>query len=802
MNQVAFLLACLAASSEQLDSFNDPANARTPAGWVAAEGTPPVQSEPGIGLRVVAPFQRQQELKRAVIDRKVRLNLSAPTAFSLEVNIPDPQAIQSLTLYFHSPDGWFSGYLPLSGSGWQTVRCEKSNFRPEGHPAGWHNIDQIRIAIWKRTSQQVRPRDTFVLIKRLQAHWNSTALVLPEPDGQETNAAYQAADIIEHMLTELGTGVDRLSETSLLHGSIGRRKLLILPYNRPTPDVVQKLVEHVEQGGKIFLCYDVPTPLQKVLGFSKGTYYRPEGTVPRLETIHFKDDELFGLPETVKQASWNITTCKPSGHGAKVIGWWHNTLGEATGHPAMLLSERGAYFSHVVLRDDWERKKQMLAVVLGRLSPDIWQDLFRTQVQRAEQIGHCRSPQQLEEYVEPMMNAEGRQKLKVANQLARQAAKQLSAGQGYEAVESLKRCRELRVDVYLAAQPSPAREGRAFWEHSGTGPYPGDWDRTCRELAQAGFNIIIPNMLWAGAAHYPSKVLPRSEIYRQYGDQIEQCLAAARKHGLEVHVWKVNHNPGRYAPPEFLERMRREGRTQVDIDGNVTDWLNPAHPDNFRLEVDSMLEVVRRYDVDGIHFDYIRYPHGRCDYSGESRKRFEADTGLVVKNWPKDCYSGPLHDAYRDWRAAQITRLVETVSREARKIRPGIKISAAVFSSYPACRVHVAQDWPLWAKRGYVDFLCPMNYTEDDRQYQEWITSQRKLLGDVLLYPGIGASASRSHLTADRVVGQIHLTRTLGADGFTIFNLTEQTAQEILPGIAVGAGRTPAVPPHRSSSKD
>ena len=109
-----------------------------------------------------------------------------------------------------------------------------------------------------------------------------------------------------------------------------------------------------------------------------------------------------------------------------------------------------------------------------------------------------------------------------------------------------------------------------------------------------------------------------------------------------------------------------------------------------------MLEVVRKYDVDGIHFDYIRYPNNDLDYSDYSRKKFESDTGLKVTSWPSDCYSGELHDQYRDWRAAQITRLVATVSREARKIRPGVKISAAVFRDYPSCRDAVGQEWPVW----------------------------------------------------------------------------------------------------------
>ena len=81
-----------------------------------------------------------------------------------------------------------------------------------------------------------------------------------------------------------------------------------------------------------------------------------------------------------------------------------------------------------------------------------------------------------------------------------------------------------------------------MWNHSGTGAYPGDWERSAKLLAENGFNMILPNMLWGGLAHYPSDVLPRSATFRKYGDQIEQCCAAAKRHGIEVHVWKVNYN--------------------------------------------------------------------------------------------------------------------------------------------------------------------------------------------------------------------------------------------------------------------
>ena len=87
------------------------------------------------------------------------------------------------------------------------------------------------------------------------------------------------------------------------------------------------------------------------------------------------------------------------------------------------------------------------------------------------------------------------------------------------------------------------------------------------------------------------------------------------------------------------------------------------------------------------------------------------------------------------------------------------------------------------------------SFHDDDRQFAAWIKSQKELVGGrVPIYPGIGATSSRTTLTADRVVGHISIARRLGAGGFTVFNLTEETAATILPGVAAGAGRTPAVP--------
>ncbi len=144
---------------------------------------------------------------------------------------------------------------------------------------------------------------------------------------------------------------------------------------------------------------------------------------------------------------------------------------------------------------------------------------------------------------------------------------------------------------------------------------------------------------------------------------------------------------------------------------------------------------------------------------------------------------------------------MKLVSAAIRRIRPDVRISAAVFRDYARDSVGVAQDWVTWAKQGYVDFLCPMDYAESDLEFIRLVTNQVKLVDRrIPIYPGIGATASNARLTPDRVIGQIHHARSLGADGFTIFNLHSGTIADVVPAVGLGAGSTDAVPPHSSGA--
>ena len=357
---------------------------------------------------------------------------------------------------------------------------------------------------------------------------------------------------------------------------------------------------------------------------------------------------------------------------------------------------------------------------------------------------------------------------------------QIEREQGFP--EFIEACLERHdEELYNAAAPlrdSKALPFRGWWNHSGFGAYKGDWERTAAELEQAGFTAVFPNMVWSGEALYPSDFIPPYRNLETYGDQLDACVKACHRHGIQVHVWKVNFNLQYHVSKERLEQFRQEGRLQKDSDGEDYPWLCPSNPKNIELEVNSMVEIATKYPVDGVHFDYIRYYGQDFCFCDGCRAKFEEYIGRKVENWPHDCKRGELKEQWTRWRAGLITNIVRTTHKKVKAVRPDCKISAAVFIQYPNTIDGIGQDWGAWANEGIVDFLCPMNYTLDAQSYGRFYVRQKQFVKpDFPLYPGIG----EWKLSPDETISQMLKANELGCPGFMIFDLTEASAGRILP---------------------
>ena len=627
-------------------------------------------------------------------------------------------------------------------------------------------------------------------------------IVLPTAASRISDGDIQYAQSMgkrfKRLLNSIGLTADLLNEDALSEAQLKARRMVVLPLNaRITPTTASLLKGFVASGGKLFVTYNLPDTVASLLGLRQTDWLKQE-TPGQFASVQLNAPEILDMPAFISQASWNITVAEPTIPQTKVAGYWHSENGESTGLPALFVGEAGVFFSHVFLADDVQRKTQMLAALLGHLVPEFRQTFAKQAITVMTTVGHTKDFTELAQFVQRSNVSEANQVLNSGADLMKRARTKFDAGDYNSAITTARASRAELSKAYFLSHASVETEGRAVWNHSGLGAYPGDWARAAKELAAAGVNIILPNMAWAGVAHYPSKILPQSKTFTEYGDQIAQCVQAAHAHGLQVHVWKITWNL-EGAPKEFVEKIREAGRTQVSATGEALNWLCPSHPKNVLLELNSILEIVTNYDVDGIHLDYIRYPGSHACYCEGCRERFVRTIRKPISKWPAEVLpkTGTYGEQYTEWRVQQITRLVRLIHKRSREVDPEIKISAAVFGWYPGCIKSIGQDWVAWAKSGYVDFVCPMNYTEDPGYFTELLTNQLALMPkNVPIYPGIGATASNSLLTPDAVAEQIYLSRSLGASGWTIFDYSVDISETVLPALILGVTKSKAKVPH------
>ncbi len=168
------------------------------------------------------------------------------------------------------------------------------------------------------------------------------------------------------------------------------------------------------------------------------------------------------------------------------------------------------------------------------------------------------------------------------------------------------------------------------------------------------------------------------------------------------------------------------------------------------------LNLVKNYQIDGIHLDFIRYPESikrirrgaSVGYNSTSVARFRRATGRQDTPAPDD-------SQWTEWRRQQVTQLVRRIYFESKGLNPRISVSAAViargkppsnekdFEQAEPMQV-VFQDWHGWLKEGILDLAVPMNYVREDvakarESYNGWIRWEKQHKHGRQLAVGIGA---------------------------------------------------------------
>ncbi len=294
------------------------------------------------------------------------------------------------------------------------------------------------------------------------------------------------------------------------------------------------------------------------------------------------------------------------------------------------------------------------------------------------------------------------------------------------------------LTVGLAAMAQQAPEFRALWAdtfHAGM--------RNSNEVnalvntARAGnFNAIIVEVRKRCDAYYNSSLEPKaSDVSPQSYDPLADLLNKAHNGGrrIEVHAWITTYlvwNAGVSLPPQANHPYYTHPDWFTrDITGAASDGSNyqfdQSLPEVQRYTYNVAMDIISRYDVDGFHFDYVRFSGRNWGYHSNALDRFRRrfnTTGIPAATEPN----------WLQFRRDQVSGLVRKVYLNALAVKPQVKISAATicfapgivndsqwFSSASAWN-NVLQDWRGWMQEGILDLNIPMMYFDHRRYANEW----------------------------------------------------------------------------------
>lgn len=326
---------------------------------------------------------------------------------------------------------------------------------------------------------------------------------------------------------------------------------------------------------------------------------------------------------------------------------------------------------------------------------------------------------------------------------------------------------------------------QAMWIYSwGTGILSESQTNTMLSVARNNnVNAIFPEVRKVGDAYYISSTEPRAtNIDPAYTDPLADILAKAHdtsggQQRIEVHAWIVPYRVwvGTGSKPAghvLLEHPEWEGE---QYDGTKTgEYLDPGHPGVQDYIVDVILEIVENYDVDGIHWDYFRYPGTIWGYNPTAIARFNAlygRSGLPATNDPQ----------FNEFRRKQIIQVSRKAYAAVKAVDWDCDLSAALITWLPAppggdftlTRPYydVFQDWPAMALDGSMDFLCPMNYMREHdaaqkQGYRDWtnFTAGARAGRHAIIGPG-----SYLNTIPNNITQMFYAIDTPGIDGVNVY---------------------------------
>ncbi len=298
------------------------------------------------------------------------------------------------------------------------------------------------------------------------------------------------------------------------------------------------------------------------------------------------------------------------------------------------------------------------------------------------------------------------------------------------------------------------------------------------EVEAAGIEAVFAQVARRHDAYFDSNHLPSTPDPGLTAglDVLEALVEGAHDRGIQLHAWFVvapvyHHQYDTLEMPEDHVWVRHgpdsdDSWMTVGYSGTVSrDYLDVALPAVHDHVAAMITDIAGRYEVDGIHLDYVRYDGAPWGYHPEVLAQFQSDTG-------RSDHPSPADAEWVRWRQGRTAALMERAHVALADARPGALLSAAViaggqgpvnspggFAGTRAAAEYL-QDWPSWLDEDLVDFVMAMAYTrEENAEHAGWFRQWVAFAGEVAeRHPGrVGVGVGAYLNPVDAALTQIDL---------------------------------------------
>ena len=290
-------------------------------------------------------------------------------------------------------------------------------------------------------------------------------------------------------------------------------------------------------------------------------------------------------------------------------------------------------------------------------------------------------------------------------------------------------------------------------------------------LKEANFNTVMMQTRLRGDLIYPSAIETFPEAltgksgknpgYDPLAFAIEEC----HKRGMELHAWIVTIPAGNNRQVKLLGKHSVVKKYRQICKQHDRAWfLDPGHPKTADYLSNIVREIVTKYDVDGIHFDYIRYPENAHRFPDrDTHRKYGKGKDLKL------------------WRRENITNIVRRLYSEVKQVKPWVKVSSSPVGKFKDTSRYsslgwnayetVYQDAQGWLKEGIHDALFPMMYFKDNHFYP-FVLDWKENDNGRWIVPGLGIyflSPKEKDWPLDEMSRQLYFTRQSGLAGHAFF---------------------------------